>query len=311
MKKCAIIGFGNWGKKISTAVYETKKFDIQYIMDKEYLDKSFHNIKKCDSIDVILNDKNIDTVFIFTPNYIHGCYVKLCAKYKKNIFVEKPICNTVSEAIDVLNECKKNSCKLMVGHNVKYYSIYKKVKELIDSNFIGDIYHIEMNRSRPIWQTITEDSWRFKKENCNGGPLIQMGLHMIDTINYFFNFNSNDLKVIGTNKYLKSENFETYNVIGKLSGDITFYLYSSYLPAETFFINIYGSKGSIFADVNRGLFYQEIDSFKVKNIPYTKNNPELDEINDFYNLISSKDYDYSNVEQAIRNVEEIEKILNV
>ena len=310
MKKCAIIGFGNWGKKMGNAVYETRKFDIKYILDNEYKNKSFHNVDKCESIEIILNDESIDTVFIFTPNYLHGYYAKICAKYKKNIFMEKPICNKTKEALEVLEECKKNNCKLMIGHNVKYYSIYKKVKELIDSNYIGDLYHIEMNRSRPIWATITEDSWRFKKELCNGGPLIQMAIHMIDTINYFFDFTSNGLKIIGTNNYLKSENFETYNTIGKLNNGATFYLYSSYLPAETFYINIYGSNGTIFANENSGLYYQKIDSFKMKKITYEKNNPELDEINDFYNLIVNKNVDYSNVINAIKDVKEIEKILN-
>lgn len=310
MLKSAIIGFGNWGKTISNAIYETKKFDIKYILDDKYIDKSFHNIKKCKSVEAILEDKEINTVFIFTPNHLHGYYAKLCAKYKKNIFMEKPICNSVKESLEVLDECKNNACKLMIGHNVKYYSIYKKVKDLIDLDYIGKIYHIEMNRSRPIWKTITKDSWRYSKEKCNGGPLIQMALHLIDTINYFFDFTLEDLKVIGTNKYLKSENHETYNIIGKFSDDKTFYLYSSYLPAETFYINIYGSKGTIYADVNRGLFYQEIDSFDVKNIPYNKNNPELDEITDFYNLINNNNFDYSNVENAIKDVEEIEKILS-
>lgn len=310
MIKSAIIGFGNWGKTISKAVYETGKFDIKYILDSNYEDKTFHGIEKCNSIDTILSNNEINTVFIFTPNYLHGYYAKLCAKHKKNIFMEKPICNTEKESLEVLNECKKNNCILMIGHNVKYYSIYKKVKELIDADYVGEIYHIEMNRSRPIWRSITEESWRFSKEKCNGGPLIQMALHLIDTINYFFDFTSNNLKVIGTNKYLKSENFETYNVIGKLNNDITFYLYSSYLPAETFYINIYGSKGTIFADVNRGLYYQKIDSFDIENISYSENNPELDEINDFYRLIINNKIDYSNVINAIKDVKEIEKILN-
>lgn len=310
MIKSAIIGYGNWGKTISNAVFKTKKFHIKYILDDNYVDKSFFGVKKCDSIETILKDEEIDTVFIFTPNHLHGYYAKLCAKNKKNIFIEKPICNTVKESQEVLKECKKNKCKLMIGHNVKYYSIYKKVKELIDSGSIGDIYHIEMNRSRPIWKTITEDSWRFRKDKCNGGPLIQMALHLIDTINYFDEFDSKELMVIGTNKYLKSENYETYNVIGKTNNDITFYLYSSYLPAETFYINVYGSKGTIYADVNRGLFYQEINSFKINKISYKKNNPELDEINDFYNLIINNEFDYSNVNQAIKDVKEIEKILN-
>lgn len=310
MKICAIVGFGNWGKKISQEVYNSKKFLIKYIIDDNYEDKSFHKIKKCDSIDIVLNDDSVDTIFIFTPNNFHGYYAKLFANCKKNIFIEKPICNTVNESKELLDICKQNNCKLMIGHNVKYYSIYKKVKELIDSNLVGEIYHIESNRSRPIWETITKDSWRFKKESCNGGPLIQMAIHLIDTINYLLSIRLDKVKVIGTNNYLKSENFETYDIIGEFTNGATFYLYSSYLPAETFFINIYGSKGTIFADVNRGLFYQKIDSFKSKKIPYKRNNPEQDEINDFYNLIMKEKFDYSNVETAIKNVEQIEKIIN-
>lgn len=308
---CAIIGFGNWGKKISEAVYESNRFEIKYIYDKQYIDKSFHKIQKSNNINDIVKDKNIDTIFIFTPNNLHGYYIKMFANNKKNIFVEKPICNTSKEALDVLDECKKNNCKLMVGHNVKYYSIFRKSKNIVEKNLIGDVYHVEMNRSRPIWKTIDEDSWRFSKKTCNGGPLIQMGLHMIDTVNYLIGFSIEDVKTIGTNNYLKSENHETYDIIGTTKDGVTFYLYSSYLPAETFYINIYGSKGTLFIDVNRGVFFQKINEFKSKKITYKKNNPELDEIIDFYNMIQSENYDYSNVERAIEDVVDVEKILDV
>ena len=308
-EKCAVIGFGLWGKKIVEKIILSNLFEIEYILDPAYEDKTYSNIKKCKDINDLLLDTEIKTVFILTSNDLHFYYGKLFAEKNKNIFIEKPLCNTSKEAKELLKICKKNNIKLMVGHNVIYYSIFKKVKELIDENKIGKIYHIEANRSRPIWKTIDKNSWRFKKSSCNGGPLIQMALHLIDTLQYYCNLNIYDLKIIGTNNYLKSENCETYSIIGKIENNITLYMYTSYLPAETFYINIYGEKGVIKADAFNGLYFQKIDEFTNKKIEFEENIPELDEIVDFYNIINKKVFNYLKIEQAINDIEIVEEIL--
>ena len=74
-------------------------------------------------------------------------------------------------------------------------------------------------------------------------------------------------------------------------------------------MNIYGDRGTIFADVNRGLYYQNIDSVILQSIEIEKNNPEAEEITDFYHMLNSR-IDYSNAMQAISDVKEIEKVLN-
>ena len=310
MKNCAVIGFGNWGKKIVENIVLSEKFSVSCILDPNYIDRSFNKIAKCYDINDILNDANIDCVFILTSNDLHYKYGILCAQNKKDFFIEKPICNHSYEAEELLELCKINNVKLMVGHNVIFYSIFKKVYDMIQSGLIGKIYHIEANRSRPIWNTITDNSWRYYKDKCNGGPLIQMGLHLVDTIQYYCGFDAKNIKIIGTNHYMDSENCESYNIIGELDNSITFYLYSSYLPAETFFINIYGSKGVIRADAFNGLYYQKKDEFKIKKVRYSNNNPEKDEIVRFYEILNSDDYNYGQVEQAIRDVVEMEKMLN-
>ena len=308
-EKCAIIGFGQWGKKIVQNIRLSSLFEIEFIIDPLYEDKSYYGVRKCNDINHILLDNDIGTVFILTSNDLHFYYGGLFAKAGKNIFIEKPLCNTSKEANELLNICKKNNVKLMVGHNVIYYSIFKKVKKILMENKVGRIYHIEANRSRPIWKTIDKKSWRYRKKTCNGGPLIQMALHLIDTLQYYCDLHIKDLKVIGTNNYLKSENCEEYSIIGKIGDNITLYVHASYLPAETFYINIYGEYGTIKADAFNGLYFQKINEFENKKINFEINNPELDEIIDFYNFIKKEKNSYSKIEQAINDIEIVEEIL--
>ena len=77
------------------------------------------------------------------PHSSHEQEIKNLSKYKKPIFVEKPLALDVKSAKNIISICKKRKILLAVGHNRRFLETYQFMKKQIKKNKIGKITHIE------------------------------------------------------------------------------------------------------------------------------------------------------------------------
>lgn len=133
-KKIGLIGFGYWGKK----VYNT----ISNISDTYQVIVSDPLIKNSCEIEEILKDKNIDDVFIVTPEETHFKIAKKCLENDKNVFVEKPLCLKKNEALILTKLAREKERLLYVDYIFLYDPYVKKIKELIEDFQIGELKNI-------------------------------------------------------------------------------------------------------------------------------------------------------------------------
>ena len=87
----------------------------------------------------ILNDENIYAVYIATPPNMHHFYTLEAAKHGKAVYVEKPMAISVLECEEMVEVCKENNVLLFVAYYRKEQEKFKKIKELIEKNEIGEI----------------------------------------------------------------------------------------------------------------------------------------------------------------------------
>lgn len=146
-KNIAVIGSGYWGKNLIRNFYELGS--LKYIYDEnkssEKLIRDEYKIKQI-SFDEILHDKEIEGVVIATPAETHHYIAKLCIKAKKHVFVEKPICLNIEDAIDLKEISEKNGVQIMVGHLLNYNDHFNKLVELVGNNNYGDLIKIKSSR---------------------------------------------------------------------------------------------------------------------------------------------------------------------
>ena len=144
LNKVAIIGVGNWGKKVlkeadllfEVVAYSDKNKDVQNYMLTQY-----PNIKKL-NFKLILNSKNIETVIITTPIETHYQITKECLQNNKNVFVEKPLSITYKQSLELEKIALQKNLTLFTGYVFIYSQIYKSIKNLINKN---EILHIDFN----------------------------------------------------------------------------------------------------------------------------------------------------------------------
>lgn len=147
--KIAVIGCGYWGKNLVRVFNELGALEFICDTNKETLKAQkdmYPNIKTTDKIETILEDNNIDAVIISTPAVTHYALTKQALKYKKHVFVEKPLALLVREGEELVSLAKKSSVVFMVGHILNYHPAIVKLKDLIDKGELGRIEYIYSNR---------------------------------------------------------------------------------------------------------------------------------------------------------------------
>lgn len=89
--------------------------------------------------DDIINNPEIDAVYIATPPSSHAEFAIKAAQAKKHIYVEKPMAATYAECQKMIVAAEKNNVKLFVAYYRRELEYFKKVKSLVDENEIGNV----------------------------------------------------------------------------------------------------------------------------------------------------------------------------
>lgn len=120
----------------------------------------------------ILNNVDINTVFIATRHDSHAEFVCKSLSSNLNVFVEKPLCLNIDELERIIELKNKFKCQLLVGYNRRFSSLSIKLKELIGSGPMTILYRINAG-------LIPEDNW-IQDLQYGGGRIIGEVCHFID-----------------------------------------------------------------------------------------------------------------------------------
>lgn len=107
----------------------------------------------------LLADKNIDAVYIMTPEHLHHEITIAALKAGKHVYIEKPLAHTIEEGHEIVTAWKNSGKVVQVGTQNRSSSLYKKAKELVQQGMIGDVHFV-----RAFWYRNSLDSepaWRY------------------------------------------------------------------------------------------------------------------------------------------------------
>jgi predicted dehydrogenase len=125
----------------------------------------------------------VEGVVIATPNDIHAQQARVCAEHGRHVFVEKPIADTLEAGERMRAACEEAGVALMVGHAFRRLGAARRTKELIDAGALGPVVLAEANMSLP--GSFRPGAWRAERSRNRGGPLMQLGIHHVDTLAYW------------------------------------------------------------------------------------------------------------------------------
>ena len=149
--KVAVIGVGYWGPNLIRNFFAADEIDaiVAFGLDEDRLAKmrkSFHGIETASDYSQIIERPDIDIVVIATPVSTHHKIAKKALAAGKHVFIEKPMTSTAAEAEELIDLAEKKNLKLFVDHTFIYTGAVRKMKEIITSGRLGDIYYFDSVR---------------------------------------------------------------------------------------------------------------------------------------------------------------------
>jgi predicted dehydrogenase len=132
-----------------------------------------------DSNDKLINHPDVDVVIIGVPNQFHAPLAVQALTAGKHVLLEKPMGLHVDAARQIVEASKKSGKTLMVSHQMRWESVPMQIKEQVERGELGKIYTAKAGWYRrkgiPGWGT-----WFTQMDQSGGGPLIDIGVHLLD-----------------------------------------------------------------------------------------------------------------------------------
>jgi predicted dehydrogenase len=125
----------------------------------------------------LLADPEVDGVSICTWNNTHASWAIAAIKAGKNVLVEKPISRTYSEALELQRVVEDHDQVVQVGFVRRHSPNCQVLKSFIDAGDLGEIYYAKASCIRRMGNP---GGWFADKEIAGGGPLLDIGVHVID-----------------------------------------------------------------------------------------------------------------------------------
>lgn len=135
------------------------------------------------SLDEACAAEDVDAVLVALPTSAHRIGVETAAKHGKHVFCEKPIARHAEDAEAMIRACEAAGVTLMVGHVVRFFSEYMRIKEILDAGTIGQVAMVRAARLNP---PVMERSPWFADVEKNGGVVLDLMIHELDTLRWFF-----------------------------------------------------------------------------------------------------------------------------
>ncbi|MTI96443.1 MAG: Gfo/Idh/MocA family oxidoreductase [Firmicutes bacterium] len=184
--KIAMVGLGRWAMFLGAALMETEGVELtggydSSLQSAENFAEMFE-VPAVADLAAIAGDPEVDAVVVATANHTHHQVVKTLLQAGKDVFVEKPLANSLAECRELIDLARERKRVLMVGHNSRRYPAVRKLKELIDAGKIGQVHSATAIFSYENLADISTDTWRNDPAKCPGGPLMQLAVHQADNL---------------------------------------------------------------------------------------------------------------------------------
>ena len=126
----------------------------------------------------------VDVVSIATPNFAHAEPAIAAMDAGKHVLVEKPLARTYAEGRAMVDAAERNDRILQVMFNQRYRPDVQTLKAFADEGGLGEVYHAKSRWLRRSGIPGRGRSWFITKELSGGGPMIDLGVHMLDMALY-------------------------------------------------------------------------------------------------------------------------------
>ncbi|HUT28174.1 MAG TPA: Gfo/Idh/MocA family oxidoreductase [Sedimentisphaerales bacterium] len=146
-----------------------------------------HSVPKWyDDADELINDADVNAVYVATPPATHAEYTIRAAGAGKCVYVEKPMALNFKQCQEMIKACEAAGVPLFVAYYRRCLPDFLKVRELVESGAVGEPRFVSIELYHAPKNDLNEENlpWRVIPEIAGGGYFIDLGSHQLDFLDY-------------------------------------------------------------------------------------------------------------------------------
>ena len=139
-----------------------------------------------DRADQLINDPNVNAIYIATPPGSHQEYAFQAAQAGKPAYVEKPMARNHEECQKMVDDFRKRNLGLFIAYYRRELPRFLKAKQIVDSGKLGTITGVQYHYHEPMSPDLDTCnlSWRLVAQESGGGLFFDLGSHALDLIDF-------------------------------------------------------------------------------------------------------------------------------
>lgn len=147
-----VVGLGYWGPNWVRNLYQLGQTRRVVACDldakrRDHVRRLYAGVESCSNIDSLVTDREIEGVVIATPVSTHYPLAKKALLAGKSVLVEKPLAMSTAQASELVRIARDRGRALMVGHTFEYSAPVLKMRDIIESGELGDMFYISSIRA--------------------------------------------------------------------------------------------------------------------------------------------------------------------
>ena len=187
--RLASVGLGRWARVLARGAQRGDTVELYSCYSRSQEKRAafmaeYSVPKSAASYEELLADPDVEGVMVTTPNDTHKELIVQALDAGKAVYTDKPIAQTLEDALAIKAAVERTGGLFAVGHSARRLSGSRMMKKWIEDGTIGGVSMAEANFSNERGLELTPDTWRWYLDKTPGGPLLQLGVHHADNLQY-------------------------------------------------------------------------------------------------------------------------------
>lgn len=281
----------------------------------------------------VLDRKDIDAVFVVTPDHWHPLMTIYACRAGKDVYVEKPVCTTIEEGRAMVETARRYGRVVQVGTQQRSMPVFQEAMELIHGGYIGKVTTatawVGTNGTAPgetpenppegldwdmwlgpaPWMPYSPQrhyGWMGWQDYAKGGELTNWGVHLLDIVHWGIGQDRPlNVQATGGNyrQYPGAENYESIDAIFEYPGVTVTWeqRHNNTYQGKGYGMKFFGTDGQILMDRGTYVVKRGSEVTEERMFPPETTWANTDHHNNFFDCVRSRQKPAADIEQGFRS----------